>query len=315
MVVLVGTGNPKAQRNTFEEDARRRFALRAKIITGMKEQLVFALGEGIALQQRRIAAPIGIGHGLGEAGAGLAVEAIEFESDAMARASASGVEHMGCQIPHETSCGLSGRVSPLIIVYSYCIAYLPPPRKGVAMADRSSAPLPLQLRPSRLDRAAFIARFGDLYESSPWIAEAAWDLGLGPEADSLDGLATRLAAVLDAADEDRQLGVIRAHPDLAGKAALAGALTDDSLKEQAGAGLDQCTPEELARFTRLNEAYQARFAFPFVIAVKGKDRHAILAAFEDRLDNSPEEERRTAIDQIHRIARLRLESRVAEYAQ
>lgn len=181
------------------------------------------------------------------------------------------------------------------------------------MADRSSAPLPLQLRPSRLDREAFIARFGDLYESSPWIAAAAWDQGLGPEADSLDGLATRLAAVLNAADEDRQLGVIRAHPDLAGKAALAGALTDDSRNEQAGAGLDQCTPAELSRFTRLNAAYQARFAFPFVIAVKGKDRHAILAAFEARLDNTLDEERRMAIDQIHRIARLRLESRAAEH--
>lgn len=181
------------------------------------------------------------------------------------------------------------------------------------MADHFSAPLPTHLRPSRLDREAFIARFGDLYECSPWIAAAAWDQGLGPGADNLDGLARRLAAVLDAADEDRQLAVIRAHPDLAGKAALAGALTDDSLKEQAGAGLDQCTPAELARFTRLNAAYQARFAFPFVIAVKGKDRHAILAAFEARLDNTLDEERRMAIDQIHRIARLRLESRAAEH--
>lgn len=184
------------------------------------------------------------------------------------------------------------------------------------MADRPYPPtLPLRPAPSRLDREAFIARFGDLYERSPWIAAAAWDQGLGPEADHVDGLARRLAAMLDAADEEAQLAVIRAHPDLAGKAALAGDLTDDSLKEQAGAGLDQCTPEELSRFTRLNAAYQARFAFPFVIAVKGKDRHAILAAFETRLDHTPDEERRTAIDQIHRIARLRLASRAAEQEQ
>ncbi|WP_192035776.1 2-oxo-4-hydroxy-4-carboxy-5-ureidoimidazoline decarboxylase [Halomonas sp. YLGW01] len=180
------------------------------------------------------------------------------------------------------------------------------------MADRPSTSLPLHPRPSTLDREAFMARFGDLYERSPWIAAAAWDQGLGPEDDSVDGLARRLAAVLDAAGEEQQLAVIRAHPDLAGKAALAGELTDDSRKEQAGAGLDQCTPEELARFTRLNAAYQARFAFPFVIAVKGQDRHAILSAFEARLDNTPDEERRTAIAQIHRIARLRLETRAAE---
>ncbi|WP_458525199.1 2-oxo-4-hydroxy-4-carboxy-5-ureidoimidazoline decarboxylase [Onishia taeanensis] len=180
------------------------------------------------------------------------------------------------------------------------------------MADRHSSPaLPLRPAPSRLNREAFIARFGDLYECSPWIAAAAWDQGLGSDDDSVVGLARRLAAVLDAADEAAQLAVIRAHPDLAGKAALAGELTDDSRNEQAGAGLDQCSPEELARFTRLNAAYRARFAFPFVIAVRGKDRHAILAAFEARLDHTPDEERRTAIDQIHRIARLRLASRAA----
>lgn len=176
------------------------------------------------------------------------------------------------------------------------------------MVDHPSTALSLFPRPSHLGREAFIARFGDLYEHSPWIAATAWDQGLGSESDNVDGLARRLAAVLDAADEAAQLAVIRAHPDLAGKAALAGDLTHDSLKEQAGAGLDQCTPEELAHFTRLNAAYQARFPFPFVIAVKGKDRHAILEAFEARLGNTPDEERRTALAQIHRIARLRLDA-------
>lgn len=177
------------------------------------------------------------------------------------------------------------------------------------MADPTSTACQLFPRPSHLSREAFIASFGDLYECSPWIAETAWDKGLSEHEDSVHGLVGCLARVLDAADEEQQLAVIRAHPDLAGKAALAGELSDDSSKEQAGAGLDQCSPEELERFTRLNAAYRARFGFPFVIAVRGKDRHAILDAFEARLDNTPDEERRTAIAQIHSIARLRLEAR------
>src|SRR5690554_1284079 len=116
-----------------------------------------------------------------------------------------------------------------------------------------------------------------------------------------------MAEVIRSASAQRQLEVIRAHPELAGKAAVAGELTDDSTREQAGAGLDQCTPEEMARFERFNEAYKAKFGFPFVMAVKGSNRHAILSAFETRLVNSPDEERRTAIEQINRIARLRLD--------
>lgn len=167
----------------------------------------------------------------------------------------------------------------------------------------------LSPRPSELDQATFIARFGDIYEHSPWVAEEAWQRGLGEAQDTPAGLAERMGAVLREASPERQLTVIRAHPDLAGKAAIAGKLTDDSTREQAGAGLDQCTPEEMARFERLNAAYQEKFGFPFVMAVKGSDRHAILAAFEARLPNTPEAERRTAIEQINRIARFRLEER------
>ena len=166
-------------------------------------------------------------------------------------------------------------------------------------------------RPSQLDRDAFVASYGDIYEHSPWVAELAWEAGLDAEQDSPAGLAAAMGEVLSRASAERQLEVIRAHPDLAGKAALAGELTDDSSREQAGAGLDQCSTEELARFERLNAAYKAKFGFPFVMAVKGNDRHAILAAFETRLDNDPAEERRTAVEQINRIALLRLESRVA----
>lgn len=169
----------------------------------------------------------------------------------------------------------------------------------------------LSPRPSELDQAAFVARFGDIYEHSPWVAEEAWQRGLSEAQDTPEGLAERMGEVLREARPERQLAVIRAHPDLAGKAAIAGALTDDSTREQAGAGLDQCTPEEMARFERLNAAYQEKFGFPFVMAVKGSDRHAILAAFEARLPNTPEVERRTAIEQINRIARFRLEERTA----
>lgn len=172
------------------------------------------------------------------------------------------------------------------------------------MSDTTLTP-----RPSSMGRDDFLARFRDIYEHSPWIAEEAWQRGLGPEQDSPAGLADAMGKVLLEASPDRQLEVIRAHPDLAGKAAIAGTLTDDSTREQAGVGLNQCTPEEMARFERLNAEYKARFGFPFVMAVKGSNRHLILAAFEERLHNSPEEERRTAIEQINRIARFRLEDR------
>ncbi|WP_280541986.1 2-oxo-4-hydroxy-4-carboxy-5-ureidoimidazoline decarboxylase [Chromohalobacter sp. 11-W] len=169
----------------------------------------------------------------------------------------------------------------------------------------------LSPRPTTLDRAAFVDAYGDIYEHSPWIAEAVWDSGLAAPHDTPEGLAESMAAVLDAASPEDQLKVIRAHPDLAGKVALDGGLTDASTHEQAGAGLDQCSPEELTRFERLNAAYKARFGFPFVMAVKGYHRREILDAFEARLAHTPDEERRTAIAQIHRIALLRLDAHTA----
>ena len=102
--------------------------------------------------------------------------------------------------------------------------------------------------------------------------------------------------------------LVRAHPDLAGKAALAGALTADSTAEQAGAGLDRCSPEELAEFHALNTAYKEKFGFPFIVAVKGLTRHDILEQFRRRLENDAATELATAFEQIHKIARLRLEA-------
>lgn len=168
----------------------------------------------------------------------------------------------------------------------------------------------LSPQPSQLDRETFIAIYGDVYEHSPWVAAQSWDRGLDAEHDTPVGLAARMRQPVDEASADAQLALIRAHPDLAGKAAVAGRLTEDSRTEQTSAGLDQCTPEEFARFEHLNAAYRERFGFPFVIAVRGLDRHAILDAFEARLNHAPGEERHTAIEQIHRIALLRLESRI-----
>jgi OHCU decarboxylase len=176
-------------------------------------------------------------------------------------------------------------------------------------------PLPshslLEPRPSTLDLDTFLAHYGDIYEHSPWVAEAAWQQGLTAKHDQPGQLAELMGQMLQQASSDEQIKVIRAHPDLAGKAALAGDLTGDSTREQAGAGLDQCSPEELARFEHLNATYKHTFGFPFVIAVKGLDRHAILDAFAQRIDNDLASERRTAIEQIIRIARLRLQARAS----
>lgn len=163
-----------------------------------------------------------------------------------------------------------------------------------------------QPAPRELSRDEFAARFGAVYEHSPWIAEALYDGGLTPDEDTPEGLARAMAAVLAAADADAKRALIRAHPDLAGRAAIAGELTDSSRTEQAGAGLDRCTPEEYRRFQELNEAYKAKFGFPFILAVAGKTRHEILAAFESRLGNDRDVEFHTALQQIDRIARIRL---------
>lgn len=165
--------------------------------------------------------------------------------------------------------------------------------------------------PSAMSEDAFVDAFGPIYEHSPWVAREAWHRGLDASHDTAAGLAGALAAVVDAADEDTKLALIRAHPDLAGKAAVAGALGEASNREQAGAGIDQCSEEEYRRFHAMNEMYKEEFGFPFVMAVKGSNRHAILQAFAERLDNDRATEFDRAIKEIHRIARFRLEELAA----
>ena len=166
----------------------------------------------------------------------------------------------------------------------------------------------LEPAPMGLSRSEFVARFGGIYENSPWVARCAWDAGLPEDADTVGGLARALAEIVDRAGSDDKLALLRAHPDLAGRAAVAGELTAASTAEQASAGIDQCSPEEFARFTEYNARYKRRFGIPFIMAVRGSNRHAILTAFEQRLDNDRGTEFATALRQVHKIARLRLES-------
>ncbi len=161
-------------------------------------------------------------------------------------------------------------------------------------------------KPSRLTRTLFVEKFGGVYEHSPWVAEAAYDAGLSEAQDSAAGLAKAMAAAMAKGSEDQKRKLILAHPDLAGRLALSKQLTADSTKEQSSAGLDKLTKEELARFTELNDAYKSKFGFPFILAVKGKTKQEIGAAFEARLANDPAAEFATALEQINRIAELRL---------
>jgi OHCU decarboxylase len=160
------------------------------------------------------------------------------------------------------------------------------------------------MRPSTLSRAAFVDRFGPVYEASPWVAGGVWPAVARGELDDREALADAMRGVVDAAPHAQQLALIRAHPQLA----VASTMAPASVDEQRGAGLDRCSPDELAAFQRLNAAYVERFGHPFIIAVKGLSRGDILAAFKARLDNDPETEFATAVAQIHRIAGFRLGS-------
>ena len=161
-------------------------------------------------------------------------------------------------------------------------------------------------RPSTMARDAFVARFGGVFEHSPWVAVQAFDAGLSPSEDDATGLHDALCRVFRTAPRDDRLGVLTAHPDLAGKLAAAKRLTESSTAEQAAAGLDALTDAERARFETLNTRYRERFGFPFVMAVKGRSKSEILAAFEVRIANDAASEFETACREVERIALLRL---------
>ena len=161
-------------------------------------------------------------------------------------------------------------------------------------------------RPSRMAHEEFVSAYGGIFEQSPWIAARAHALELGPAHDCATGLHNALARAFRSAAPEERLGVLRAHPDLAGKLARAGALTESSAREQAGLGLDRLGDEEFECFTRLNERYRERFGFPFVICVRLTDKAGVLSAFETRLSHDIPTEMAEALGQIHHIACLRL---------
>ena len=168
------------------------------------------------------------------------------------------------------------------------------------------------LVPSEMDKAEFVAKFGSIYEHSPWIAERAWEGELGPANDTATGLNFALRSVFRSAPEAEQLAVLRAHPDLAGKLAAAKQLTAASTAEQASAGLDALTDEEREKFTHLNAAYVQKFGFPFIICVRLNDKASILSAMQARLSNDEAAEIAEAIKQIGLISKLRLLDAVTE---
>lgn len=166
-------------------------------------------------------------------------------------------------------------------------------------------------RPSRMGESLFVEVFGDVFEHTPEIARTAYRKGLGPEADTAEGLHAAFVGTLRGSDAALKRRLLDAHPDLAGRLALARSLTADSTGEQIGAGLDRLAPEELERFTGLNADYRKRFGFPFIMAVKGRTKVEILDAFVSRLHNEPKQEFDAALAEVERIALLRLRDRLS----
>ena len=165
-------------------------------------------------------------------------------------------------------------------------------------------------RPSRMGEALFTQAFGHVFEHTPDIARETHRAGLGPTEDGAEGLHAAMVSAMRALPRDAQRLLLDRHPDLAGKLALANELTADSAVEQAGAGLDRLSPDELQRFADLNARYRQRFGFPFIMAVKGRGKDEVVAAFVERLDNDEGAEMDRALDEVERIALLRLKDRL-----
>jgi 2-oxo-4-hydroxy-4-carboxy-5-ureidoimidazoline decarboxylase len=155
-----------------------------------------------------------------------------------------------------------------------------------------------------MERGAFVAALGHLFEHSRWIADETWPRRPFRDAEHLHA---ELCATMRSASRDRQFALVAAHPDLAGRLAQKRALTASSTHEQASAGLDQLGPQEIAAFEKLNRSYRARFRFPFIICARLNAKEAILAAMQARVGNTPDVEFATALGEIEKIARLRLD--------
>ena len=165
-------------------------------------------------------------------------------------------------------------------------------------------------RPSRMGEALFTEVFGDVFEHTPDIARAAHRAGLGPDQDSAEGLHDAMVGAMRALADGRKRALLDAHPDLAGRLALAKGLSMESTGEQAGAGLDRLTAADLSALTESNARYRARFGFPFIMAVKGRSAGEVLAGIADRLRNDEGAEWLRALAEVERIALLRLKDRL-----
>jgi 2-oxo-4-hydroxy-4-carboxy-5-ureidoimidazoline decarboxylase len=162
---------------------------------------------------------------------------------------------------------------------------------------------------NQIDAAGFTALLGGIFEHSPWVADRT---ATGRPYADLAGLHAAMCRHVEQSGQATQLTLIRAHPELAGKAALRGELTAESTREQQGAGLDLCSAEEFKKLHALNDAYNKKFGFPFIVAVKGRTRSSILELMEQRLQNDSEAEMQQALQQIYQIALYRLQEMTKE---
>jgi len=162
--------------------------------------------------------------------------------------------------------------------------------------------------PHQMTKADFVVAYGNVYEHSHWVAKAVWESGLDPTDVSTERLAGKMADTVEAAGRSRQMALLCAHPELAGKLAVAGHLTNESTSEQAGAGLNHCSQDELSEFQVLNHSYSEKFGHPFIIAVHGLNRQEILGEFRRRITANPEDEFLAALSEVHKIALLRLQA-------
>jgi chitin deacetylase len=212
---------------------------------------------------------------------------------------------------HNRLIGRPGKVAGLKRFLDYARAHEGvwfPRRIDIARHWAAVHPHVRRYRPHQMAKTDFVQTFGGIFEHSPWIAERAWGLELGPAHDSAVGLHNALARMFRSASPDERLAVLHAHPDLAGKLAAAKRLTAESTAEQASAALDALTDDERATFQTLNAAYMAKHGFPFIIAVRDNTKASILSAFQTRLNNDTEREFATACAQVERIALLRLKA-------
>ena len=165
----------------------------------------------------------------------------------------------------------------------------PGPRRGMTLEELNAC-----------SQSRFVETLGWIFEDSPWVAARAWSAR--PFA-SLDDLHRSMTTAMDQATRDERLALLAAHPDLGARARM----SDASVGEQQGAGLDRLTLEEFDRLQRLNQAYREKFGFPFLFAVKGSTKHDVLAALQRRLPAAPDEEFEEALRQVRRIALYRLQ--------